>query len=54
MLDTFWIQAPKAAIDTLELNVLNSTHGGPVFMALGEGIDLDMLEALNASELVVV
>ena len=28
----------------LELNVNNATRGGPVFMGLGEGIDLDMLE----------
>ena len=28
----------------LEQNVNNATHGGPVFMGLGEGIDLDMLE----------
>ena len=28
----------------LELNVNNATHGGPVFLGLGEGIDLDMLE----------
>jgi hypothetical protein len=38
------VTAEKAAINMLEMNVNNATHGGPVFMGLGEGIDLDMLE----------
>ena len=49
------ITAQKAAINLLELNVNNATHGGPVFMGLGEGIDLDMLEVTQeeASQLLV-
>ena len=43
-LDSLMITAQKAAINMLEQNVNNATHGGPVFMGLGEGIDLDMLE----------
>ena len=43
-LDSLWIKGPKAAINWLEENVNNATHGGPVFMGIGEGIDIEMLE----------
>ena len=43
-LDSLWVTQPKAAINLLELNVNNATHGGPVFMGIGEGIDIEMLE----------
>ena len=43
-LDALMVTAQKAAINMLEMNVNNATHGGPVFMGLGEGIDFDMLE----------
>ena len=43
-LDTLWATAAKAGINFGELNVYNTTHGGPVFMGIGEGIDIEMLE----------
>ena len=36
------------------LRVNNATHGGPVFMAIGEGIEIDMLEGLTEAEQTVV
>ena len=54
-LDALMVTAEKAAINMLEMNVNNATHGGPVFMGLGEGIDLDMLEVTQeqAAQLLV-